>query len=173
MSSTYHRQLRSGRVFAGTREAPEWCSIDALAARTRRRSCGSASRDATPPACGRRTRAGIKRNLGLGRHASLFAARPRAPARAECRSLAPTHLRGPVDSRPCAADRRLDPLPVADGDKRDFARIIAMAKSATHHLQAASDSANRRQCSRYAASCKPSSSTTLAHNQHGASREAL
>ena len=67
----------------------------------------------------------------------------------------------------------LDPLPVADGDKRDFATIIAMAKSATHHLQAASDNANRRQCSRYAASCKPSSSTTLAHNQDGASREAL
>lgn len=39
--------------------------------------------------------------------------------------------------------------------------------------QAASDNANRRQCSRYAASCKPSSSTTLAHNQDGASREAL
>jgi DNA invertase Pin-like site-specific DNA recombinase len=40
-------------------------------------------------------------------------------------------------------------------------------------VQAASASANRRQWSRYAASCRAISSTTLAHNQDGASSAAL
>jgi hypothetical protein len=51
---------------------------------------------------------------------------------------------------------------------------IAILKALFAQLfQAAAGRANRRQWSRYAASCKPINSTTLDHNQDGASREAL